>query len=209
MLGDEERITHKPYIGIEDRGEIIAAYCIAKLKDGTVFREVMTRQEIDKVRRSSKAGAMSENDVKYAKDKEAKVGDPKGIWKDWYEEMARKTVFRRCAKWLPQAIELVENAFSNDDSMAVMEEKGVTTIDSSEFETIDNETGEIIEEPKNVEEQLEGFKEKNKKVLTEKEQKEELEKAIAEAEAETIEVEIVEGTSDISNIFPGDLPFKK
>lgn len=118
VLGDEEKIIHEPYMGGKDRGPIIAAYCIAKLKDGTVIREVMTYADIEKVRAVSKSGAMNENDLKY--NKGAKIGDPKGIWKDWYEEMARKTVFRRAAKWLPQSIEIVERAFDNDETMEVL-----------------------------------------------------------------------------------------
>lgn len=118
VLGDEEKIIHEPYMGAEDRGSVIAAYCIARLKDGTIVREVMTFQDIEKVRKSSKAGAISKTDLKY--NKNAKIGDPKGIWLNWYEEMARKTVFRKCAKWLPQQIELVDQVFNNDDSMEVM-----------------------------------------------------------------------------------------
>lgn len=105
VLGDEERVLHEPYMGAEARGKIIAAYAIARLKDGTTVREVMTFQDIEKVRKTSKSGS----------DKD--TGEAKGIWRDWYEEMARKTVFRRLAKWLPQSIELVDQAFSNDDSM--------------------------------------------------------------------------------------------
>ena len=134
ILGDDERIVHEPYTGKEERGEIIAAYCIAKLKDGTVFREVMSLQDIEKVRRSSKSG----NDDQ---------GQPKGIWKSWYEEMARKTVFRRMAKWLPQSIEKFEQVFNNDDTMTVME-----TVPAAEAEalgqdealTIDSQTGEVL-----------------------------------------------------------------
>lgn len=134
FLGDDERISHEPYLGKEERGEIIAAYCIAKLKDGTIFREVMPRADIEKVRRSSKSG----NDDK---------GNAKGIWLSWYEEMARKTVFRRCAKWLPQSIEIVENAFSRDDSMAVMDDVAggePESIGHDECVTIDNHTGEVL-----------------------------------------------------------------
>lgn len=107
-LGDESKIEHTPYMGKEARGDIIAVYCIARLKDGTVVREVMSFQDIEKVRKASKAG--DDN------------GQPKGIWKAWYEEMARKTVFRRCAKWLPQNIEMFDHAFDNDASMEVLGE---------------------------------------------------------------------------------------
>jgi phage RecT family recombinase len=120
LLGDEDKIIHTPYMGEDDRGKVVAAYCIAKLKDGSVYREVMTRADIEKVRKTSKSGAATETDVKYDKTNSLKVGDPKGIWRDWYEEMARKTVFRRAAKWLPQSVDKEGNAirlFEHDDTM--------------------------------------------------------------------------------------------
>lgn len=106
LLGDEEKIVHVPYLGGDDRGEIKAAYCIAKLKDGTTVREVMSRADIEKVRKTSKSGD--------------KDGKPIGIWFSWYEEMARKTVFRRAAKWLPQSIDKEGNPirpFDNDETL--------------------------------------------------------------------------------------------
>ena len=84
-LGDEDRLTHKPALG--DRGEAIAAYAIAWLKDGSRYCEVMSREQIEKVRSVSRA-------------------KNNGPWVDWWDEMARKTVFRRLAKWLPQSTDL-------------------------------------------------------------------------------------------------------
>lgn len=142
-LGDEAQIKHKPHLGADDRGPIIAAYCIAKLKDGTVYREVMSFHDIEKVRKSSKAGALSAKEAGYRKNKEAgkKEGDPKGIWESWYEEMAKKTVFRRIAKWLPQSVDKDGNEirmFEEDESMEVLNqhEEGYTW----------NEDGEITPE---------------------------------------------------------------
>ncbi len=138
ILGDDERIEHKPYTGKDDRGAIIAAYAICRLKDGTVYREVMTFQDIEKVRRSSKAG----NDDK---------GQPKGIWASWYEEMSRKTVFRRLAKWLPQSIEKDEHGNTIFDNDFSMESADTTPQDEAEATgreatmTIDGETGEVLE----------------------------------------------------------------
>lgn len=109
-LGDEEKIIHEPYMGTEDRGPVIAAYCIAQLKDGTVHREVMTRGDIEKVRKTSKSGD--------------KNGQPSGIWAQWYDEMARKTVFRRASKWLPQSIDKEGNEiriFDNDETLEAIE----------------------------------------------------------------------------------------
>lgn len=85
VLGDDERIVHKP--AMKDRGKPIAAYAVAKLTDGSIQREVMTIEEIERVRSVSRA-----------KDK--------GPWVEWWTEMARKTVLRRLAKYLPQNTEL-------------------------------------------------------------------------------------------------------
>jgi phage RecT family recombinase len=108
VLGDDERIEHTPYLGDEERGPLVAAYCIADLKDGTRVREVMNRADIEKVRRTSKSGN--------------KEGEAIGIWKEWYDEMARKTVFRRASKWLPQLSEIIDNAFENDESMEILDQ---------------------------------------------------------------------------------------
>ena len=83
MLGDRPEIIHNPAPLGTERGEIIGAYAIATLKDGTQIREVMHRDEIDRARSASNGGG------------------GKGPWKDWYSEMARKTVIHRLAKTLP------------------------------------------------------------------------------------------------------------
>lgn len=88
-FGDDSYIKHRPYFG-DDRGEITLAYSIAKLKNGELSREVMTRAEIEKVR-----------EVSRAKDD--------GPWVDWFSEMCKKSVLRRHAKILPMSTDL------NDD----------------------------------------------------------------------------------------------
>jgi recombination protein RecT len=71
-----------------DRGELSHVYAIARLKDGGVQFEVMTRPEIDAHRdRYSRASAI-------------------GPWQTEYEEMAKKTVLRKLCKLLPASIEL-------------------------------------------------------------------------------------------------------
>lgn len=96
-LGDEERIVHKPFLG-DDPGKMIAVYSIAKLKDGTIQREVMTRAQVERVRAVSKT-----------KDS--------GPWVSWYEEMARKTVVRRLSKYLPMSTE-IEELLRRDDALS-------------------------------------------------------------------------------------------
>lgn len=94
VKGDEERIVHEPFLD-GPAGEVIFAYAIVKMDNGEVIREVMNRQDIDRVRSCSKA-----------KDN--------GPWKDWFDEMARKTVLRRLSKYLPNSREL-EKMLEHDD----------------------------------------------------------------------------------------------
>jgi recombination protein RecT len=87
VLGDEERIEHKP--SLVNRGNPIAAYAIAHTKDGGIYREVMTLEQITQVRNVSKA-------------------KNSGPWSQWWDEMARKTVLRRLSKRLPMSTDLVQ-----------------------------------------------------------------------------------------------------
>lgn len=136
-FGDDERIEHRPHLG-SDAGQMIAVYAIAKLKDGTIQREVMTRAEVDKVKASSPSGN-------------------NGPWGKWYEEMARKTVVRRLSKYLPMSTDL-ERMMADLDVMAGAEdhraERSVDTapprptrasVSDGAPATIDNETGEVME----------------------------------------------------------------
>lgn len=93
-LGDDEKITHKPFLG-GDRGKPIAVYAVAKTKDGAIYREVMSVSDVEKVRASSRAGKF-------------------GPWVDWWDEMAKKTVIRRMAKRLPSSAD-VDQMFDHDN----------------------------------------------------------------------------------------------
>lgn len=98
VAGDEEILTHEPIL-FGDRGKPIACYAVACLKDGNFVREIMSAEDIDKVRRS---GASQ----RVGKGQERRVSDtPVGIWKDWWEEMWRKTVIRRLCKRLDMSSE--------------------------------------------------------------------------------------------------------
>lgn len=87
-FGLDPRLVHRPNLKVEP-GKVVAAYAVAKLKDGGKQIEVMTKLEIDKIRARSKA-----------KDH--------GPWVSDYEEMAKKTVVRRLCKYLPKSIELAQ-----------------------------------------------------------------------------------------------------
>lgn len=86
-LGLDSTIVHRPAWEVADRGPLVFAYAVAKLKDGGVQFDVMSRAEIEKIRARSKA-----------KDN--------GPWTTDFDEMAKKTVVRRLFKYLPVSIEL-------------------------------------------------------------------------------------------------------
>lgn len=81
--GTDPKIVHRPRWDIERIDDaIVAAYFVARLPDGTRQFEVMSREEIERIRSRSKA-----------KDD--------GPWKTDFGEMARKTPTRRGLKYLP------------------------------------------------------------------------------------------------------------
>lgn len=111
-LGDDPHITHKvPKLG-QPRGEAIGVYAIATLPDGTKKREVMTREDVEKIRAASKASG-------------------NGPWKDWWEEMARKSAIRRLFKLLPLDMlgndaERFRDAVHRDDDLYDFEDVAAT-----------------------------------------------------------------------------------
>jgi phage RecT family recombinase len=77
------------------RGKPIAVYAIAKTKDGGIYREVMSIEQVNQVRNVSRA-------------------KNNGPWVQWWDEMARKTVLRRLSKRLPMSTDL-QQVFQRDD----------------------------------------------------------------------------------------------
>jgi len=101
-LGDDESIVHHPHLD-GDRGKTRGAYSIVKFKDGGVSREYMSIDEIMQVRARSKA-----------KDSGPwKLGEG-GKHTTEFDEMARKTVFRRHTKKLPKSTDL-DNLIDSDN----------------------------------------------------------------------------------------------
>ena len=77
------------------RGEVYAAYALAQTKTGEGFACVLSNDEVDSVRNRSRAGTS-------------------GPWASDYNEMAKKTAFRRLSKWLPLSAEF-RDAQERDD----------------------------------------------------------------------------------------------
>lgn len=96
--GDKPTITHKPPKLGSERGKMIGAYAILKAKDGTVYREVMDKAQIEAVRNQSRA----KNSL---------------MWTQFESEAWRKTVLRRCAKRVPMPLDqLAERALDADNA---------------------------------------------------------------------------------------------
>lgn len=102
--GTEAMLRHRPMLELTEEetadDQIVAAYSVAVMKDGTKSFEVMRRSEINKVREKSQTGAL--------KDRFGKERTPSGPWVDWFGEMARKTVMRRHSKTLPMSGDLLD-----------------------------------------------------------------------------------------------------
>lgn len=79
-LASDTRPIHEPFLD-GARGKFRIAYALAVFKDGTHQLEVMTKDQIEKIRNISRA-------------------KNSGPWTDHWDEMARKTVLRRLMKYL-------------------------------------------------------------------------------------------------------------
>ena len=73
--------THK-YNAFGDRGAVVGGYCTVKTAQGDYLTEEMSLAEIKQVETSSKA--------------------KNGPWKNWWDEMARKTIVKRASKYWPR-----------------------------------------------------------------------------------------------------------
>lgn len=140
-LGDDPFIRHKP--ALSDRGAIIAVYSVATLKSGEKSRDVMSIEEVEKIKAKSRAKG--------------------GPWADpvFYPEMAKKTVARRHSKVLPMSSDL-DDVIRRDDALYDLEGASednkagkprglgsrldaLAALPETPKESVDAETGEIID----------------------------------------------------------------
>lgn len=90
VLGLESDLKHLPDWSNPNRcdaGKLTFVYAVARLKDGGTQFEVMSRAEVEAVRKRSRSGSS-------------------GPWQTDFAAMALKTVVRRLFKWLPISIEM-------------------------------------------------------------------------------------------------------
>jgi len=92
---DLGQVTKHTYSLREPRGKPYAAYARIVFKDGATKCEIMSYEDIEAIRKRSRAGNS-------------------GPWMTDWPEMAKKTVFRRASKWIPLSAE-IRDAFERDD----------------------------------------------------------------------------------------------
>lgn len=94
---DGQHMNHRPSM-FGDRGKAIGTYAMAKTKDGAIYIEVMTTEQVMAVKKVSRSGSS-------------------GPWAGEFQwEMWKKTVLRRLAKRLPSSTDL-DMTISADDEL--------------------------------------------------------------------------------------------
>lgn len=97
--GTDGHLKHKP--NLEDRGiRKIAYYSYVRLKDGGEDFVVLNPAEVESVRKRSKS-------------------PEEGPWVTDYDEMGKKTAFRRHSKWLPLSSEARDAIERDDEAMDI------------------------------------------------------------------------------------------
>lgn len=99
-FGLEPKLRHVP---CDNPGKMLHAYAVARLKDGGYAFRVLTKAEVDKVKKNS------------------------GPWRDHYDAMAEKTALRRLAKYIPKSPEMMA-AMRLDERSVTLDEWGETTV---------------------------------------------------------------------------------
>lgn len=88
-------------------GKLFAVYCVAEFKDGSSKADVMSLAEVNAIRARSRSGQS-------------------GPWVTDYNEMAKKTVFRRLSKWLPLSPEFRDALDADADAIDVVTSTAAT-----------------------------------------------------------------------------------
>jgi recombination protein RecT len=130
QFGITEKLHHIPASG-EKRGIQTHAYAYCRLKGGAFKFDVMTAHDVERIRQKSKATS--------------------GPWMSDWDEMAKKTVFKRLAKMLPLSSE-VRQAIERDNETEALDLSRATGPDMADrlapdtTPTVDT-TAETVDKP--------------------------------------------------------------
>ena len=159
-LGLEPKLKHVP--AISNRGPVIMYYAVFHTKDGGYGFEVMSAEDIrEHAKKYSKAYSsgfevMSAEDIReHAKKYSKAYSSGYSPWTTNFDEMAKKTVLKKCLKYAPLKTEFVR-AMSADETIKsdisahmseVHDETEYTDIEATPVpDNVDPDTGEVIDD---------------------------------------------------------------
>lgn len=127
--GLTEGLRHVPSTEPVDGRPMTHVYMVAHFKDGGHYIDVMSKAEVDGIRKRSKSPSS-------------------GPWATDYEAMARKTVIRRAFPYLPVSVETEQDVAADDTTPVVYDDDGIQLFPNSVEvpASVDAETGEIVED---------------------------------------------------------------
>lgn len=128
-LGLDPKLMHKP--AKSDRGEPTHYYAVVKMKDGGFAFE-----------------CMSVEDVKAHAKKYSKAYSGYSPWSTSFDEMAKKTVLKRCLKYAPLKSDFVRGVSADETIKTELTDDMYTVTDATDYTdyvVVDENTGEVKE----------------------------------------------------------------
>lgn len=126
-FGLEPTLHHVPACG--DRGNVICYYAMFRTKDGGFGFEVMNREDVEA----------------HARQYSKSYGNGYSPWSTNFDEMAKKTVLKKCLKYAPLKSDFVR-AVASDETIKTEIAEDMTEVPPVEIAyTVDEETGEVME----------------------------------------------------------------
>ena len=126
-LGLDPKLKHIP--AVKDRGNATHYYAVFKTKDGGYGFEVMSMADV----------------LEHAKRYSKSYGS--GPWQTNFDEMAKKTVLKRCLKYAPLKSEFVRGVTQDETVKTKIDEDMYSVPDETvyaDFVEVDESTGEVI-----------------------------------------------------------------
>lgn len=127
-FGLEPKLVHKP--ADSDRGEPVKVYAMFKTKSGGYGFEVMSMDDVKK----------------HAEKYSQAYKNSSSPWKSNFEEMAKKTVLKKCLKYAPMRSDFVKAVVQDESVKTEIAEDMYEvrdTIYDAEYAEVDTETGEV------------------------------------------------------------------
>lgn len=128
-FGLEPTLHHVP--ARSDRGQVVCYYAMFRTKDGGFGFEVMSREDVEA----------------HAKRYSKSYGGSFSPWSTNFDEMAKKTVLKKCLKYAPLKSDFIR-AVASDETIKADIAPDMSEVPAVEVDyTVDSETGEIKEQP--------------------------------------------------------------